>query len=100
MSTHYGIRTEYEERTEDRDRITAWSGAFMSTFEAKGTARTGSTFYTMYDYSGKRFRVNLPEGVTAPRTDENYEQIDRAISERYAAHNRALGRIVAGEALR
>lgn len=95
----YGVRTEETGRNDvGRERITVWSGAFFATFEADGTARDGATFYTLFTYNGDRLRVKLPDGVTAPRTDENYRAIDDAIASRLAEHYRERGCVTVGRA--
>ena len=95
--TCYGITHDDEYRhgliEHKRDRLEIWSGPFYHTREADIFTRDGAKSATGYDYSGEKFRVTLPEGVTFPRTDENYEQIDAAISAAYEAHNARLGRI-------
>lgn len=90
---HYSIMTDYDRSTEKREQIIVWSGPFASGWEARGSAANGASHYEMTDYSGKRFRAKLPEGVTAPRTEENFQQIDAAISAAYDAHNARQGRI-------
>lgn len=94
-ATRYGIRTEYETRTERRDYLSAWSGPFMSVYEAQGYANNGAKTYSMTDYNGDRIAAKLPEGITAPRTDQNFMQIDAAISDALNAHNAAKGRATA-----
>lgn len=94
MSALYGIRED--ERTTTRAYFTVWSGPFLSTFEAEGWTRYGAKSATLTDYSGERFRVELPEGVTFPRTAENYRHIDDAISAAYETHNARLGRVQIG----
>lgn len=93
--TVYGI-APLGHRTAFTAHLSVWSSAFMSVFEAEGTTRDGAKSATFTDYSGERFRVILPDGITFPRTDGNYEEIDQAISEAYEAHNARLGRTQMG----
>lgn len=91
----YGVMTDYEyTATHKRERITVWSPPFASVFEAEGYARPGSSRYHLTTYNGDRVTVQLPRGITAPRTDENFHEIDRAISEHLSAHYQKIGATV------
>ena len=83
----YGI-TEYLSLTGRTTPINVWSGAFMSDFEAGGVARNGARSITLTTHAGDRVTVRLPDGITFPRTDENYQAIDQAISEALRTHER------------
>lgn len=85
----FAVATDYEAQTAKRDRLTVWSGFAASTFEASGYANNGAKTYSLTDFSGERVSVKLPDGVTAPRTDENYVQIDKAISDALVEHFKA-----------
>lgn len=77
--TLYGIATEPSERAPG-DWLTVWSGAFMSEFEGQGNARPGSDRIVITLEWRGQVLVVLPDGVTFPRTDKNYTQIDDAIN--------------------
>ena len=94
MTTNYGISSDTYERTSN---IEVWSGPFYVTWEASARVRHGAKSATFTDYSDEKFRVTLPEGITFPRTADNYRTIDAAISAAYAAHVARQGRITIGE---
>lgn len=86
MTRLFGIHSEPDESIGGRDFVTVWSGVFMSNFEGQGYATHGvSTMTVVLEYDGP-VAVTLPEGVTFPRTDENYTAIDSAINEALNAH--------------
>lgn len=71
----FGVATDYEyNKTHKRDRITVWSGQFCDTFEADGLSLPTGGY--MLTYFGKKIRVKCP----SPRTEENYLQVDAAVS--------------------
>lgn len=74
----YGIADH--EGTAKTTPFTVWSGAFASNREGYGTARHGAKSVTIHREYGGTVKVYLPEGVTFPRTNENYFEIDAAIS--------------------
>lgn len=77
--TLYGVI----ERPRDSGRgryIQAWSGSFMSTWEADGFPRDGAKRVTLTTYNQDKVVVHLPEGTTFPRTIDNYPEIDAAIN--------------------
>lgn len=74
----YGI-TEFT-RTACTVPIAVWSGSFYNVFEADGTARDGARSITLHTYNGDKVRATLPDGVTFPRTPENYSAIDEALT--------------------
>lgn len=77
--TLYGIIER--ERDSGRGRyIQAWSGAWYSTWEADGFPRDGAKRVTLTTYNNDKVIVHLPDGVTFPRTAENYEAVDAAIN--------------------
>ncbi|QNJ55584.1 hypothetical protein SEA_PHINKY_93 [Microbacterium phage Phinky] len=80
--TRYGYTEDYEyNATHKRIYFTIWSGSFMSVWEADGYATPGAKQVTLNTYAQtNKVVVKLPDGVTFPRTDENYEAIDAAIS--------------------
>lgn len=75
----YGIVTEQSENGLGQ-WVAVWSGAFMSTFEGQGLGRPGAKQITISLEWRDKVVVKLPEGVTFPRTDENYTEIDDAIN--------------------
>lgn len=90
--TLYGVIDRPSE-TGTGDWLTVWSGSFMSSFEGQGIARPGAKQITItLDWVGKAI-VKLPEGVTFPRTEKNYEVIDAAINEQINAFIERLDRI-------
>lgn len=84
--TNYAVATNYDESTAKRERITVWSGVFASDFEADGYANHGARTYSLTTYAGDKVAARLPEGITAPRTGDNFQQIDQAISDALNAH--------------
>lgn len=88
----FGTRTE-ETKSTKRETITVWSGSFMSTFEAEGYANHGAKTYSLTTYNGDAVPARLPEGVTAPRTNENFHQIDAAISDALSRHYAQIGAV-------
>ena len=82
--TRYGIHPH--DRTPHTEPFTVWSGAFMSELEGYGTFRDGAKSVIVHVDYLEPVRVTFPEGVTLPRTDDNYEAVDAAISD---ALNRA-----------
>ncbi|QED11902.1 hypothetical protein SEA_MASHLEY_86 [Microbacterium phage Mashley] len=77
--TLYGII----ERARDSGRgryIQAWSGSFMSTWEADGFPRDGAKRVTLTTYNNDKVIVHLPDGVTFPRTIDNFPEVDAAIN--------------------
>lgn len=74
--------------------FTIWEGDFMSSPVGSGTFRAGAkrTTVTLLDYRETKLRVSFPEGVTLPRTDRNYREIDDAISAALTAHFDAEGK--------
>ncbi|QWY80171.1 hypothetical protein SEA_STRAWBERRYJAMM_93 [Microbacterium phage StrawberryJamm] len=88
----YGIHTESSERPPG-DYLTVWSGAFMSDFEGQGIAHLGEHSILIHlEYRG-HVLVTLPEGVTFPRTNENYSEIDDAINDAINEHLRVTSSI-------
>jgi hypothetical protein len=72
----FSVATDYEyNKNHKRDCVTVWSGAFCSVWEATGLSLP-SGGYMLRTFSGKKIRVTCP----SPRTDENYLQVDAAIS--------------------
>jgi hypothetical protein len=75
--TSYGVRTEYDRNEgRKRDHLTVWSGPWYSVYEAAGVSLPRGDGYMLTTYNGKKVRVTCP----TPRTDENYQQIDAAVS--------------------
>lgn len=91
----FGIREE--ESAGKTVPITVWSGPFLSTFEASGRAVNGARRITLTTYSGDKVVAALPDSVTFPRTDDNFQTIDRCISDALAAHYADRGAVTIGE---
>lgn len=85
MSNQYGITTEGTQRTQN---FTVWEGDFMSSPVGYGVMRHGATrtTITLLDYVGTKLKVSLPKGVTFPRTEGNYRDINAALSDALSAH--------------
>lgn len=87
MST-FAVMNDYEYTvTHKRERITVWSGSFASTFEADGFSLPSGKGYTLTTYNDDKVRVTCP----SPRTDENYRDVDAAVSAALTAHYDAIG---------
>lgn len=88
-TTIYGVMTMYDDSAEaGYSIITVWSGPFASTFEARGIeldTRKGEG-YLLTTYNDDTFFAACP----SPRTDENYQQVDEAISRALEAHYHPL----------
>lgn len=90
--TMYGVAVS--ERDSGRGfYLSVWSGSFMSTWEAQGYPRDGAKRITLTTYNDDKVVVHLPEGVTFPRTDKNYEAIDAAIDGALNEYERARGSV-------
>jgi hypothetical protein len=75
--TQYGVMTDEEWRpTHKTDRLTVWSGAFMSSFEAEAISLPRGDGYMLYTYGGDKVRVECP----VPRDDANFQAVDDAIN--------------------
>lgn len=101
MSTTYEVRAEYDWYTAYTTSLTVWEGGMFSTWTATAErVRNGARTFTLHTYAGdephNRVRVRLPEGITMPRTDQNYEQIDAAISDALNAWEKARDSIQSG----
>lgn len=89
--TRYGITVNYDASTGKSQEILIWSGAFMAVYEGYGRIRKGSKSFTVLTYNDDKVTVRFPEGVTGMRDQDNYEQIDQAISTALNAHHTARG---------
>lgn len=79
----YGVATDYERNEgRKRDYLTVWSGPFFSVYEAAGVSLPRGDGYVLTTYNGERVRVTCP----TPRTDDNYQEIDRAVSDALRTH--------------
>ena len=90
----FGIREE--ESAGETTPITVWSGPFYETFEASGRAVNGARRITLTTYNGDKVVVRLPDGVTLPRTDDNFQAIDRSISWALQDHYDERGTVTVG----
>ncbi|QNL30055.1 hypothetical protein SEA_CASEND_88 [Microbacterium phage Casend] len=77
--TLYGIIEQARDSGRGR-YIQAWSGSFMSTWEADGFPRDGAKQMTLTTYNQDKVIVHLPAGTTFPRTIDNFPEIDAAIN--------------------
>ncbi|QQO39596.1 hypothetical protein SEA_WHEELIE_87 [Microbacterium phage Wheelie] len=77
--TLYGIIEQARDSGRGR-YIQAWSGSFMSTWEADGFPRDGAKRVTLTTYNKDKVIVHLPDGVTFPRTIDNFPEVDAAIN--------------------
>lgn len=83
----FGITEDYDyNATHKRTRITVWSGPWSSTWEADGFSLPKGDGYMLTTYNGDKVRVSCPL-----RGDDNYREVDAAISEALAAHYAAIG---------
>jgi hypothetical protein len=81
----FGITTDYEySSTHKRDRLDVWSGPFYSVWEAEALSLPKRDGYMLRTYNGDRVRVTCPVG----RTDDNWQEIDAAISDALTEHHR------------
>jgi len=87
----FGVRDE-ETSTPKTGHITVWEGDWFGSFTAEAKPRHGVKSATFTDYNGDKVRVILPDGVTFPRTGDNFRAIDAAISAAFDAHYAAKGR--------
>ena len=76
--------------------ITVWPGPFYETFEASGRAVNGARRITLTTHNGDKVVVRLSDGLTFPRTDNNYRTIDRCISWALQDHHDELGCVTVG----
>ncbi len=87
--TTFGVVTDHEwQRTHKTDRLTIWSGSFMSVYEGEAISLPNGAGYMVYLYqSGRKVRVSCP----SPRDDTNCREVDAAISEALDAHYAKMG---------
>jgi len=76
MKKLYGVAAAYRKMF-GREVIEVWTGPFMLTWEAEGVALPKGDGYMLKTYAGHKVRVTCP----SPRTDDNYEEVDRAIND-------------------
>jgi hypothetical protein len=82
--TRYGIIEDYEYNlTHKRHRLTIWSGSFMSDRDGEAYSLPNGNGYMVSLEYGDKVRVECP----APRTSENYNEVDKAINDALNAHN-------------
>jgi hypothetical protein len=75
MARHIGVRDEYEPRF-GRQVLTLWEGPFCSVYDGYAVELPKHDgFMVTLDPNGEKVRVACP----APRTGENFEEVDRAI---------------------
>ena len=83
----FGVATDYDySATHARDRITVWSGALYSVFEADGLSLPSGAGYMLTTYQGDKVRVECP----APRDGDNFSEVDRLIGSALNAHYQAI----------
>lgn len=84
----YGITQDYEySATHKRDRLMIWSGPFFSVFESEAYTLPKADGYMLTTYNGDRVRVSCP----APRNEDNWQEVDKALGEALEAHYKAIG---------
>ena len=72
----FSVASDYAyNATHKRDCVTVWSGQFCDTWEATGFSLP-SGGYSLTLYGGEKVRVPCP----SPRTQDNYQEVDAAIS--------------------
>ena len=83
----FGISTNYDESTDKTTVIDVWEGSFMSDFVGDARIRNGARSATFRTYWGDSpVKVTLPDGVTFPRTEDNFADIDAAVSAAFSRH--------------
>jgi len=87
MSTHCGIAIDYEHKHFGREILNVWSGAFFSVWEGEAIQLPRADGYMVRTCNGDRVRVTCE----TPRTNENYQRVDAAISAALNAHDEARG---------
>lgn len=60
-----------------REYLTVWTGPFASEYEGQAVTLPKGDGYMVTRYNGEKVRVTCP----TPRTDDNFTEIDNAISE-------------------
>jgi len=70
------IRDEYTPRF-GRQKLTLWSGGFASQYEGSAWELPRHNGYMVTLWAGRKVRV----ACESPRTDDNYLEVDRAISD-------------------
>lgn len=75
--TRFGIIEDYDyNQTHKRHRMSIWSGSFASVREGEAFSLPNNDGYMVTLEHGGKVRVECP----APRTDENYIEVDAAIN--------------------
>lgn len=86
--TFFGVATDYDFNAgRKRDYLQVWSGPFMSNWEAEGVSLPKGDGYMLRTYNGDKVRATCP----TPRNDDNYQEIDAAISKALNAYFAARG---------
>lgn len=81
-SRRIGVRDEYRLRF-GRQVLTVWSGEFCSDYEATAVELPLHDGFMVTVSATHRFRVHCP----APRTSDNFEQVDAAIQAAFTTHH-------------
>lgn len=81
--TRYGVIRDYDySETHKRERLTIWSGSFMSDREGEAyTLPKGDGYMIRLEY-GDKVRVTCP----TPRNDATYNEVDAAINKALNLH--------------
>lgn len=75
--TRYGIIEDYDYNlTHKRNKLTIWSGGFMSDREGVAYSLPKNDGYMITLEYGDKVRVECP----VPRTSDNYNEVDKAIN--------------------
>ena len=79
----FAVSDDYDyNETHKRRRIQVWGGSWWSVWVAEGLSLPKGDGFMLRTYNGDRVRVTCP----IVRTDDNYEQVDRAINDALVAH--------------
>lgn len=95
MTRHIGVSEQSPEF--GLQTLTLWSGAFMSDFEGRGRELPKHNGF-MVEFAFLPGRPKVRVECPAPRTDENYEQVDAAIQAAFTAAFKAVTHEVEGTA--
>lgn len=91
-SREYGVTTDYDYSAEHkRQRIEVWTGPWFHSFEAEGYSLPSGGFM-LITYNGDKVRVPCD----SPRTESNYEDVDKAIDYALKGYHILRGDIVVG----
>lgn len=81
---YIGVRDEYAPRF-GRQLLTLWSGGFSSDYEGEAMELPNHDGYMVRLAFGGKLRVECE----SPRTEENYQRVDRALAGAIEAYEQA-----------